>query len=52
MRLSAAVHPKCHKAEEDGDAHEGGSGGGREKLAVLNLKVPEHGQHQHEQRQH
>lgn len=48
----AAVDAKGHQAEEDGDADQRGGGGGGEELAVLDLTVPQHGQHEHEQRDH
>lgn len=51
-RSSASVDAKGHQADEDGDAHQGGRGRRREKLPVLDLTVPQHGQHQHQQGHH
>lgn len=47
-----AVHPERDKTKENGDAHERGGGRSSEELAVLKLEVPEHGEHEHEQRHH
>lgn len=49
---STAVYPKRNKTKEDGDAHEWGGGRCSEELPVLDLEVPEHRQHKHEQRHH
>lgn len=49
---STAVHPKRNETEEYGDAHERGGGRCGEELAVLELEVPQHRQHEHEQRHH
>lgn len=48
----SAVQPERHEAEEDGEAHQGGGGSGGEELAVLDLKVPQHRQHEHEEGHH
>lgn len=48
----AAVDAEGHQAEEDGDADQRGGGRRREELPVLDLTVPQHGQHQNQQRDH
>lgn len=48
----AAVDSKGHQAEEDGDTDQRGGGGGCEELSVLDLTVPQDGQHQNQQGNH
>lgn len=47
-----AVDSEGHQAEEDGYSDQRSSSRRREELPILDLTVPQHGEHEHQQRHH